>query len=59
MSTNIELREANFDRVVDQALREAHERQEALRKRIQETKRCVALHQREAPPARNHDDTRP
>ncbi len=59
MSTNIQPREADFDRVVDQALREAHERHEALRKRIQEAKRCVAPHQREAPPARSDNDTDP
>jgi hypothetical protein len=58
MSTNIRPREADFDRVVDQALREAYEHQEALRKRLQEANRCVAPHERQAPPAGIPNDAR-
>jgi hypothetical protein len=58
MSTNIQPREADFDRVVDQALREAHERLEVLRKPLQEANRCVTALQRQAPPAGSHHDAR-
>jgi hypothetical protein len=59
MPTNIQPREADFDRVVDQALREAYEHQEALRKRIEETKQSVAPHPRQESPAGSRNDAHP